>query len=312
MTMSLLLVAAGLVLLYFGGEWLVSGAIAAARRAGISPFIIAITVVGFGTSMPELLVSLQASLGGQPDIALGNVVGSNISNILLIAGVGALLGPFMMQRSKGLTRDAIVMVGASVLMAAVMLTGTVSRLDGLLFVALLILYLGVIIMTDRGNNNDDALDETPLRLHWLAYLAGGFGFLFLGADLLVRGAVDIARSLGIDEAVIGLTVVAVGTSLPELATTITASLRRQAHIAIGNIVGSNIFNILAIAGISATIVPLKASPLIAGPSAAIMVLATMVLAVFLITGWRVNRIYGVALTGGFVAYCVWLLQTGAV
>ncbi|MGB7433152.1 MAG: calcium/sodium antiporter [Ahrensia sp.] len=312
MTISLLLVATGLVLLYFGGEWLVSGAISAARRAGLSPFIIAITVVGFGTSMPELLVSLQASLAGQPDIALGNVVGSNIANILLIAGVGALLGPFAMKPSKDLNRDAFVMLGAALLLSGVMLTGGVPRVAGLVFMALLVVYLLVVIITGRGKSDDDALDDAPLRLHWGLVIAAGFVALFAGADLLVRGAVDIARTLGVNEAVIGLTVVAVGTSLPELATTITASLRRQAHIAIGNIVGSNIFNILAIVGISASIVPLKASALIAGPSAMIMVGATALLALFLVTGWRVTRAHGAVLLAGFVGYCGWLSLVGGV
>lgn len=312
MTFSLLLVASGLVLLYFGGEWLVSGAIAAARRAGLSPFIIAITVVGFGTSMPELLVSLQASLGGQPDIALGNVVGSNISNILLIAGLGAVLGPFVMARSKDLTRDAAVMMGAALLLSAAMMTGTISRLAGLFFVALLVAYLVVVIVTGRGKPQDGPLEDAPLRFHWGLVIAAGFAALFVGADLLVRGAVDIARALGVTEAVIGLTVVAIGTSLPELATTVSASLRRQAHIAIGNIVGSNIFNILAIAGISASIVPLKASPLIAGPSALIMIGATAILALFLVTGWRMTRAHGAVLLAGFVGYCSWLSLAGGI
>lgn len=253
--MTYILFAIGLVALFFGGEFLVRGASAVARHFRLSPMVIGLTIVGFGTSAPELLVSIQAAWAGQPGIAIGNVLGSNLSNILLILGISAIMAPLVIHASS-LWRDFSVMIGATALVWWMLADGTISRVDGVVLVAGILAYLAMSLMSGKVEEPDDE----PLMVQWKAwgFTLLGLVILVVGARLLVDSATEIARAFNISEAVIGLTIVAVGTSLPELATSIVATIRKQTDIAVGNVVGSNIFNLLSILGITALITPIPA------------------------------------------------------
>ncbi len=260
--MTYLMLLAGLLLLLVGGDFLVRGAVACATRLGVSPLVIGLTLVGFGTSMPELVASIQAALIGAPGIAVGNIVGSNIANILLILGLSAVILPIAATRAV-LQRDGAMMFGASLLLVAVALSGALERWMGVALIAALAVY--TIYSFVRSARSGDAEEpETPRWPQglWLSLgvaVAGIAGVVF-GADLLVKAAIVIARDFGMSEAVIGLTVVAIGTSLPELVTSVMAAFRRQGDVALGNIIGSNIFNILGIGGATALVtrVPIPA------------------------------------------------------
>lgn len=249
---------AGLAGLFFGGEALVRGSVGIAQRLAMPPLLIGLTVVGFGTSTPELLVSVDAALRGVSDIALGNVVGSNIANILLIVGVSALVWPIRVSGDT-LKRDTAVMMAAAIILVPIFAFGMMGRVAGGILFASLVAYL---VFAYRQSRNAPLADEgdlpVPARGLWLSliWVIGGLVALMFGARFMVDGAVTIARTFGVSEAFIGLTVVAVGTSLPELATSLIAALRKQSEIAIGNIVGSNIFNILGILGLTAIIAPI--------------------------------------------------------
>ena len=309
------MVAAGLVLLFLGGEGLVRGSVAIATRLGISKLVVGMVIVGFGTSAPELVVSLQAALAGSPDIALGNVIGSNIANILLILGIAALLTP-LANEDGGIKREALVMLLAAAALLAALWYGELNRLIGFALLAGLAVHLTLAFLKERRSRADiaegaayeheaDEVTDIPLKLP-LAILAtlAGLGLLVAGAELMVEGSTAIARDFGVSEAVIGLTIVAVGTSLPELATAIVAAIRRHADVVLANIVGSNIFNVLAILGITATIAPIGVSErflLIDGP---IMLVVTLLAFVILLRARTVSRLIG----GGFLAsYCGYIL-----
>lgn len=256
--LTYLLFAIGLTALFFGGEALVRGATAIARHFRLSPMVIGLTIVGFGTSAPELLVSVQAALAGQPAIAIGNVLGSNIANILLILGISALIAPLLIPVRK-LWRDLGFMLLATGTIWFMLLDGNVTRLDGGLLMLGLVVFLTVAFVTGKVEPEEDMSDAMPQWKAW-AYTLGGLVVLVIGARLLVDSSTEIARAFGISEAVIGLTIVAVGTSLPELATSVIAAMRKQTEIAVGNIVGSNIFNVFGILGITALISPIPADP----------------------------------------------------
>jgi cation:H+ antiporter len=255
----------GLIGLYFGGEWLVKGASRTALSFALSPLIIGLTVVSIGTSAPELLVSVQAALNGSAGIALGNVIGSNIANIGLILGVTGLIKSIRVQDSL-VTREIPLMLVVTVFASLLILDGTLSRLDGVLllfmFVAMngLFYYLArqdpseVDLTIDEDHDGIPDAQEVKIPVE-LVRILFGIGALVLGANLLVSGASDIARSVGISELVIGLTMVAFGTSLPELAASVTAALKDEADIAIGNVIGSNIANLLLVLGATAFILP---------------------------------------------------------
>ena len=257
--MTYLLFTIGLVMLFFGGEYLVRGASNIARHFNLSPMVIGLTIVGFGTSAPELLVSIQAALDGQPAIAIGNVLGSNIANILLILGASAAIAALMIPVRK-LWRDLGFMLLATGVLWLMLLDGTITRGEGALLVLGLLTFLGVAFIFGK-EEGDEEEEETPssLGISGLQTI-GGLIVLVIGARLLVDSATDIARTFGISEAIIGLTIVAVGTSLPELATSVIAAIRKQTEIAVGNVVGSNIFNIFSILGITAIITPIPADP----------------------------------------------------
>lgn len=314
----------GLILLILGGEFLVRGAVRVAERFGVPPLVIGLTLVGFGTSAPELVTSVRAALSGAPGIAYGNIVGSNIANILLIAGASALIAPMAVQ-SAALRRDGGVMLAATVVFAALAATVPVTRLAGLSFVLALAAYVWFTIRQERtaaadhGALYDKAaalegvdpsiVPESTARLPlWrpLATALAGLALVIGGGGLLVDGAVELARSMAVSETVIGLTIVALGTSAPELATSVAAALRRQGEMALGNIIGSNIYNLLGIGGATALIAPSDVPARIAGFDNPVMLLVTLGFLALAWTGLRVSRREGAVLLAGYAAYLWWL------
>lgn len=304
--MDWILLLVGLVGLFLGGEALVRGAVGVARRLAIPPLLIGLTVVGFGTSTPELLVSVDAALRGAPDIAVGNILGSNIGNILLIVGLSALVWPIRVLGST-LRRDTAVMMAAALALVPLFWMGVLGRGAGAALVAGLVAYL-VWAYRQPG---DGASEEAPAALApmWMSLLwvGVGLGALMLGARFLVDGAVSIARGHGISEAFIGLTIVAVGTSLPELATSLVAAFRRQSEIAIGNIVGSNIFNVLGILGVTALVSPIPVAGRFLTLDLPVMIVVSALLTALLLLRPRIGRGAGVMLLLGYAAY-LWVAQ----
>lgn len=308
--MNLIYILIGLVGLYFGGEGLVRGAVSIAERMGVSKLVIGLTIVGMGTSAPELLVSLKAALGGSSDIALGNVIGSNIANILLILGLSAVVYPIM-NWDKNVRRDVIVALGAALLVLYVAQSPVIGRVNGIMMLAGLGAYLFYVFKNESKTvkleavASDVAISQMPL---WqgIAFMVGGLALLIVGANYLVEGAVNIARAFGISETVIGLTIVAVGTSLPELATSITAALKRQSDVALGNVVGSNIFNILGILGITALVKPVGVAPEMASFDVPVMVITTILLVAVLFTCSSITKRMGQVMVGFYAAYTLWL------
>lgn len=258
--MSIALLIGGVVLLYAGGEVLVNSASNLARAFGLGPLVIGLTVVAFATSSPELFATLVGVLEGAPDLSMGNVLGSNIANIALILGLSALLRP-LVGRGHFLRREIPLLIAVALVPFLVLMDGEISRLEGAVLFALLVGYLVYLL---RNGEPPEVIHEYAAQFEhppwprWQGALgvAGGLALLVLGAHLLVDGAVDIARMLGISERVIGLTLVAFGTSLPELASSLVAARRREGDIVLGNIVGSNIFNVLCVLGLTATVRPI--------------------------------------------------------
>ncbi len=253
-----------LVILYFGAEGLVSGAASLAKRIGISPLVIGLTIVSVGTSAPELLVSVKAALNGQGALSVGNVLGSNFFNVGIILGISAIIYPLAVKRQL-LKLDVPVMVLTSLLFFLFFLDFTISALEAAILVFLFIAYVTYLLISSRKNKSidkgDEEEDEIKMSKHWLLdilFIGVGLAALVYGSDLLVVNAVIIAGWLGMSEALIGLTIVAAGTSMPELATSVVAALKKRSDIAIGNVVGSNIFNILLILGVAGLIAPLNA------------------------------------------------------
>lgn len=302
--MEFLYIAVGILALVGGGEILVRGAITLARNLGLSPMVIGVTVVGFGTSMPELVTSVTAALSGSPGVAAGNVVGSNIANILLILGFAALLSPVAVN-PRGFGRDSTVLFLSAAAAMVLIFWGEAGRLAGFGLMAALAVYLVAVMRSGADIPEDDI--ETALDPVWksLLFVLGGLAGTIIGARLLVVGAVEIATAAGLSEAVIGLTLVAVGTSLPELVTAIIAARKGMADVAFGNIVGSNIFNILGILGATALISPIPI-PAEMTRDAWILGGATLIMLVNCRTGWRVSRAEGATLLALYLAY-LWLL-----
>ena len=257
MTWAAIQLVLGIFLLFGGGDWLVEGAVALARRLGVPPLVVGLTIVGFGTSAPELLVSVVAAWKGSPEIALGNVVGSNIANVGLVLGLTGILAPIPFA-GRGLGLNWLAMMAASAALAGVSWwAGGLARGVGLVFLAGLALFLAMSFFAGRSAGADDG-GKPPRFGLWtaLAVTLAGCGAVALGADFLVDGASFLAARWGVPQRVIGLTIVAVGTSLPELATSLMAALKKQMDISVGNIVGSNIFNILGILGVASSICPM--------------------------------------------------------
>ena len=302
--------AGGFVLLLFGAEYLVRGAVSLARRLKVSPMVIGMTIVAYGTTAPELVVSLQAAVNGQPGISVGNVVGSNIANILLILGTSAVITPIACDPRR-LYRDAAVMLGSALLFTALALSGTISRWQGVLMFAALLVFSGYAYLSERRRRNSgdgpaeitEEFEEGP-RSPWLALLAivGGVAAVVIGARLLVTGAVTLARLLGVGEEVIGLTVVAIGTSLPELATAVVAALRRHSEVALGNVIGANIYNLLAIMGLVSAVSPLRVPPQILRFDLWFMLAVTVALLASVLLRRGIARPVGIAFIAAFAGY----------
>lgn len=304
------LVVLGLVLLVAGGEGLVRGASAIARRLGMSPLVVGLTIVAVATSSPEFAVTTGAVLRGQPELAVGNVVGSNIANVLLILGASALILPLLAKR-RLVRFDVPVMVVMSVLLLVLALDGLISTGEGLLLLAIFVGHMVWSVLTGRKDTSDgDAgSEEIPGMGRALLFVAVGVGLLVLGAQWLVSGASSIATALGLSDLVIGLTVVAIGTSLPELATSLIAVRKGERDIAIGNVVGSNIANIGLVLGLPSVIT----SPGIPVPSAAIaldiplMIAAAIALLPIAFTGFVIQRWEGALFLALYVSYVVYLV-----
>ncbi|PJF31953.1 MAG: sodium:calcium antiporter [Candidatus Thermofonsia Clade 1 bacterium] len=314
-----LLVVLGLLGLFFGGNWLVKGAARLALSLGVSTLIVGLTIVAFGTSLPEMFVSVDAVLQGATDISVGNVVGSNIANIGLILGLTALVFPVAVKRQVT-RRDLPIMLIVSVLMFVLIQNREISRVEGLLLFGGIIAYTAISYLLElrerRTAAETDDLDEAEFgpdprhanRFFELGRLIVGLTVVVVGANLLVQGSVNIATALGVPKLIIGLTLVAVGTSLPELATSFIASLHKENDIAVGNIVGSNIFNILAILGVTATVRPIGINQRVLDVDILIMLAFSLALLLIVLRG-RVARWQGGLLLAAYLVFTIWAFTT---
>lgn len=321
MAVELLVVALGLLILLLAGDALVRGAVNLSLRMGIPALIVSLTIVAFGTSAPELLISVKAVIDNAPGIALGNVVGSNTANVLLVLGIPAIISGLHMTRVET-RRTYVFMLVASALGIGACFLGPITWVHGLVLLGALGLMLTDSFFVARAHRRalwaeEEAQGEEleqiegvdPALAGWKIglFLVVGLVGLPLGADILVDSAVSIARQLGVSETVIGLTLIAVGTSLPELATTVMAAIRRQADVAMGNVIGSNMFNLLAIIGIASFVGDMQVPPEMLRFDLWVMLAASLLLAPFVCLGWNMTRIWGIALTGLYAAYVVSVL-----
>ncbi|MDN3520750.1 calcium/sodium antiporter [Halomonas ramblicola] len=299
---------AGLALLIVGAEALVRGASRLAVRVGISPLIIGLTVVAFGTSSPELAVSLKAAFDDQAAIAVGNVVGSNIFNVLFILGVAALIVPLAVAPQL-IRLDIPLMIVLSVLMLVLSLDGLVGRLDSLLLVAGLAAYLVFLFLHNRREAAPALEVESPPLPRNLALVVGGLALLVLGSRWFVGAAVELAVRLGISEQVVGLTIVAAGTSMPEVVTSIIAALRGERDIAVGNVVGSNVFNIMGVLGLTGLLAPsgIAVSAAMLGFDMPVMIAVALACLPICLTGGTISRWEGGVLLGYYLAYTAYLV-----
>ena len=323
MLVDILLFLLGIILIIVGANYLTEGASTLARRMGLSPLVVGLTIVAFGTSAPELIVSLMSALKGNVDIAMGNVIGSNIFNILAIGGVTALVAPITITQSTIRREIPLMLLSFLVLFFLsydTIFAGTagtteniLSRGEGLTLLGFFLIFLTYTFAIAKDAPDDPHADHTPIRSYplWLLvlFIFGGLAALIYGGDLFVSSASSIARTFGMSESFIGLTIVAAGTSLPELATSVAAALKKQPEIAVGNIVGSNIFNIFLILGVSSTITPIR----IGGVTALdflVMIVAGLMLYIFAVLfGQRVvKRSEGAILALSFIAYTVYLIM----
>ena len=302
--MSYLLLAIGLVGLYLGGELLVRHASRLARTLGVAPMVVGLTVVAFGTSAPELAATLVAALRGVPELAVANVIGSNVANIGLILGITALVYPLVAAPSF-LRREIPWMLAATLLVVPLLYDGQLTRIGGFALLALLVVFLVAALRTSGGtlDAETEGVEGAPVPpLHSLAWSLAGVVVLAGGAQALVVGATDIATGFGVSDRVIGLTLVAVGTSLPELASSLVAALRRETDIILGNIVGSNLFNLLAVLGAAGAIHPVAVEPLAVRLDLLIMTGFALALPLLLLRGRRLGRSAGALLVVSYAVY----------
>ena len=321
MAFNLLLFIAGLVALYYGAEWLVRGGARLARSFNVSPLVVGLTVISFGTSAPELVVSVLAALRGQSDVAIGNVVGSNFMNIGLILAVTTLITPIRVE-IRLLVREMPILVATAIAVFLLALDGSLGRLDGGILLAGFAGYLFFVLRTARAEpatvgaefeEFEEAIEATPRgenRLWDLFLIVIGLVGLVVGAQMLVTSALFFARAMGLSELVIGLTVVAIGTSLPELATSVLAAFRGEADIAIGNVIGSNIFNTVAILGVATTIQPIPVSGPLLRFDIPVMIAVSFALVLLGFLDKRLGRRDGAFLLAGYLAYTILLLSRG--
>lgn len=312
MLMDLLYVAIGLVLLVLAGDALVRGSVNLALRLGIPPLIVGLTVVAFGTSAPELLVSVRAILDNAPGIALGNVVGSNTANILLVLGIPAIISTIH-SSTLGVSRGFITMLAATTLFIGLCFLGPITWWHaGILLVGLGLMIADNIHSARQHRNaaqEDDLEGADPSAPWWkiIGFLVVGLAGLPFGADFLVSGASNIARTYGISETVIGLTLVAVGTSLPELATSVIAAFKKQADVAMGNVIGSNVFNLLGIIGVAGFVGPIPVPDSMLQSDLWVMAAASLLLIPFILMKYNITRTVGVVFVAAYVAYTVSLV-----
>jgi cation:H+ antiporter len=320
MTLSVvLLLIFGLVLLIWGAELLVRGASRLATAAGISPLVVGLTVVAFGTSSPELAVSVMSAFKGQADLALGNVVGSNIFNVLFILGISALIVPLVV--AQQLVRfDVPIMIGASFLVLLLGADQSIGRFDGLVLFAGVVAYTVFLIRQSRRESSAEVKEEynrefgdkgPVLWLKNIGLVVLGLAGLMLGSKWLVTSAVTIAQSFGVSELVIGLTIVAAGTSMPEVATSVVAAIRGERDIAVGNVVGSNIFNIFCVLGLSSIVSPagIEVSAAALRFDMPVMIAVAVACLPIFFAGYRISRFNGAAFLFFYVAYIVYLIFT---
>ena len=298
-------IAGGLIALYFGAGWLVGAATAVARGLGVSPLLVGLTVVALGTSLPELVVGVRAALGGHPGISLGNVVGANAINISLILGAAALIRPLAVEL-RVLKWDLPAMLAAAILMTAMAANGEVGRFEAAVLLACMAAYVGLNIVLARRERSTRALERfaagvEPTATPAWREAARGVAALLVGAELLIAGALALAAALGASEGIVGLTIVAAGTTLPELLTATVAAARGQGDIAFGNVIGSNIANALAVVGASAAIRPLPAGDL-GWPAIGGMLALSLLSVPILWRGFRVTRAEGVVLIAAYLSF----------
>tara|TARA_B100000378_G_scaffold134099_1_gene108316 strand:+ start:252 stop:1202 length:951 start_codon:yes stop_codon:yes gene_type:complete len=307
----------GIVVLYFGAEWLVRGASRLASSLGVSPMVIGLTVVSLGTSAPELVVCLVAALQGNPGLAIGNVMGSNLANIGLILGLTSLVHPLEVKH-RVVWREMPVMLLITFAIYPIAFDRVLSRMDGFMLLLVLLAYLVWVfrsghpdeIKSSHGPRDSMATSEEAaslLNLKDIGHVALGSAFLVLGGYCIVKGAVEVASALGISEVIIGLTVVAIGTSLPELATSLVAAMRQEVDIAVGNIIGSNIFNLTAIFGTTAIVRPIMIPETVLSRELAGVVFMSLLLLPILRNGWQIKRWEGALLLTAYIGMGWWLI-----
>ena len=314
MLVYILYIIGSLVVLYFGANALVKGAASVAERLGVSALVVGLTVVAFGTSTPELIVSVQAAMEGFGGISIGNVVGSNIANIGLILGLSALIYP-LKAHMQLIRFDTPIMIATALLFLVLFLDQRIGRIEGIVFLAGIIAYTVFNVIKSRKEKQKLVINEfeesiPKVSRHWaldVLFIVLGLAALIVGSEFLVDNAVGLARLLGLSEAVIGLTIVAVGTSTPELATSIVAAIKKQPDIAIGNIVGSNIFNILGILGVASLVKPIS-SPEINITDTLMMIFMSLLLLPFIKTGFTLRRWEGGLMLAIYAGYVVYLLN----
>ncbi len=306
MIFDILFIVVGVALVLFGADKLTEGASSLARRMNVPEIIIGLTIVAAGTSAPELFVSLVSALKGTPDMAVGNVVGSNTMNAMLIVGCAAMVAPMIISPST-VKKDIPFSVGASVLLILLALDSFLSMMDGIILLIGFAIFMTYTLTLAKKGSSEAVKESSPVWKN-LLYLIGGLAGLVLGSNLFVDSASNVALSLGISEGVVGLTVVAGGTSLPELATSVVAARKGQSAIAIGNVIGSNVFNILLILGLTATISPLEIEG-ITTLDMAVMLLSVSLVWLFSFTRYTVERWEGAVLVVGYLVYLGWLITS---
>lgn len=304
--LQVLLLVIGIIVVIKSADWLTSGAVGLAERIGVPQIIIGLTIVAMGTSMPEFFVSLMSAINGTPDLAVGNIVGSNIFNALLIVGCAAMVAPITIQHTT-VKKDIPVAVFASLLLMGMTLDGHISRIDAAILFGVFIAYIGITLRGAKTEDETADEEKKPMPvLKAVMLVVVGLAGLVIGSDVFVDNATSIAHTMGISDAVIGLTIVAGGTSLPELATSVVAAKKGNSGIAIGNVLGSNVFNILMILGITGLITPMTISG-ITVIDLAMMVISMILLWLFSFTKYRIERWEGVVLTAIFIGYITWLV-----
>lgn len=305
MLIQILILAAGFVLLVKGADWFVDGASAIAEKLRIPPLIIGLTIVAMGTSAPEAAVSISAALKGNADITIGNIVGSNILNILIILGLSAAIAPLAVEQST-IRRDMPFLLGISLLLIMQGWDGSITRFDGLIMMILFTAYLIFLLVRARRQPQQDSINAGQRSLWQIPLTAIGLTAIVIGSNLAVDAACTIARLLGISERLIGLTIVALGTSLPELFTSVIAARKGNADIAIGNIVGSNVFNILFVVGLSAVIVPVPFAAAFRFDSV-VSIAAAVFLLICCARSSSLKRWHGIFMLAGYLAYFMIIL-----